>query len=93
MCVGGEKLDNFAVSTYMESMTKNAAPLIVPQDFPELGMLVWNRDPARPIAREQAFEIYERNWRHVDAEHLTVEEAELIEDLTKEFGHGHMMSA
>src|SRR3546814_19120494 len=38
---------------------------ITPQDFPELRLLVWNRDPASPIAAEDAFRIYERNWRHV----------------------------
>ncbi|MCR6634982.1 hypothetical protein [Devosia sp.] len=74
-------------------MDRHHADMIVPKDFPELGMLAWNRDAARPIDREEAFELYERNWRHVDAEHLTVEEAELIEDLTEEFGHGHRMFA
>ncbi|WDR04395.1 hypothetical protein PSQ19_12745 [Devosia algicola] len=37
--------------------------------------------------------LYERNWRHVDADHLTTEEADLIEDLTQEFGHGYRMFA
>ena len=74
-------------------MARHHAELIVPNDFPELGMLAWNRDPARPIEPEEAFELYERNWRHVDAEHLTTEEAELIADLTQEFGHGHRMFA
>jgi hypothetical protein len=74
-------------------MAKHHAELIVPKDFPELGMLVWNRDAARPIDREEAFELYERNWRHVDADHLTTEEANLIEDLTQEFGHGYRVFA
>lgn len=65
--------------------------MVVPKDFPEPGMLVWNRDPARPIARREAFELYERNWRHVDAEHLTAAEARLIDEPTDEFGHGHRL--
>ena len=75
------------------AMAKHHAALIVPKDFPELGMLVWNRDNARPIEREEAFELYERNWRHVDAEHLTPAEAQLIEALTQEFGQGHLLVA
>ena len=41
---------------------------IVPAEFPELALLVWNRDPTRAIPAEEAFALYERNWRHVDRE-------------------------
>ena len=61
---------------------------IVPAEFPELKMLVWNRDPARPIAAEEAFHLYERNWRHVNADRLTPREAQLIRRLTDQFGNG-----
>jgi hypothetical protein len=77
----------------MVAMARMDADLIVPKDFPELGMLAWNRDPARPIPRDEALALYERNWRHVDAEHLTAAEAELIEELAEEFGHGHLLVA
>jgi hypothetical protein len=73
-------------------MDKPLSGLIVPADYPELKLLVWNRDPARPIEAEEAFQLYERNWRHVDAERLTSKEAELIEMLTTEFGRGHMFT-
>ena len=61
---------------------------IVPAEFPELKMLVWNRDPTRPIAAEDAFHLYERNWRHVHADRLTRSEAELVRRLTDQFGNG-----
>ena len=77
----------------MTSMTEVRAAMIVPKDFPELGLLAWNRDATRPIARQEAFELYDRNWRHVDAEHLTAREAALIDELTQEFGHGFRMFA
>ena len=80
-------------STFVDQQAIWLAALIVPKDFPELGMLVWNRDNARPIEREEAFELYERNWRHVDAEHLTPAEARLIEALAQEFGQGHLLVA
>ena len=77
----------------MTSMIETRAAMIVPKDFPELGLLAWNRDAARPIDRQEAFELYDRNWRHVDADHLTPREAALIDELTEEFGHGFRMFA
>lgn len=65
--------------------------MIVPADYPELKTLVWNRDPARPIPAEEAFAIYERNWRFVNAEHLTEREAKLIRELTDTFGKGVLL--
>lgn len=64
---------------------------IVPADFPELKLLAWNRDVAHPIPAEEAFELYERNWRFVDAEHLTTREAKLIQELTRVFGNGVLL--
>lgn len=32
---------------YIPGMTTDAETMIVPNDFPELKGLVWNRDPAR----------------------------------------------
>lgn len=55
-------------------------------------MLVWNRDDARPIPRDEALALYERNWRFVDTEHLTPREAKLINELVDEFGHGMMLA-
>lgn len=58
-------------------------------DYPELKDLTWNRrDPLIP-ARE-AFELYERNWRFVDREHLTDGERRLIERLKDEYGNGEL---
>jgi hypothetical protein len=51
-------------------------------------MLAWNRDAARPISAEEAFHLYKRNWRQVDAERLTLAEAELVRRLTAQFGKG-----
>ncbi|RUM96930.1 hypothetical protein EET67_15440 [Pseudaminobacter arsenicus] len=61
---------------------------IIPAKFPELNKLAWNRDPRRPLAADEAFALYERNWRFVDREHLTDREASLIRKLGKKYGHG-----
>jgi hypothetical protein len=73
-------------------MDNATAEMIVPADFPELRTLVWNRDPTRPIAGEEALQIYERNWRFVDASHLTESEAALIERLKRQFGNGVLLT-
>ncbi|MCO5065195.1 MAG: hypothetical protein M9924_12380 [Rhizobiaceae bacterium] len=61
---------------------------IIPAAFPELRKLVWNRDPAQPLAAEEAFALYDRNWRFVDQQALTERETILIKDLGHQFGHG-----
>jgi hypothetical protein len=65
-------------------------PVVVPADFGELRMLVWNQDPHRPLPAQDAFAIYERNWRHVDVNRMTQDEAELVRSLADAFGHGVM---
>jgi len=64
---------------------------VVPAAYPELALLAWNRDPSRPMAADEAFALYERNWRHVDKDRLTPREADLIRDLTARFGRGHFL--
>lgn len=72
-------------------MRKNAATMIVPNDFPELKSLVWNRDPARAIPACEAFALYERNWRFVDTGRLTEREMRLIRDLAAAYGNGVLL--
>lgn len=65
--------------------------MILPAEFPELQALLWNRDALRAIPAEEAFALYERNWRFVDQHRLTPRERWLIDELTREFGHGAML--
>ncbi|MCW4116117.1 hypothetical protein NPA31_014215 [Aurantimonas sp. MSK8Z-1] len=64
---------------------------IVPADYPQLSKLVWSRDPARPITSEEAFRLYEANWRHVDDGQLTPAESALIHALAKAHGNGRLL--
>jgi hypothetical protein len=73
-------------------MTADIAPMIVPAEFPELQALAWNRDVARPIPAEEAFALYERNWRFIDQKRLTAREKRLIRDLADKFGHGVLLT-
>lgn len=58
-------------------------------EFPQLALLAWNR-VVREIDEEEAFALYEHNWRFVDVEHLIPCEADLIARLTQQYGHGVM---
>jgi hypothetical protein len=49
-------------------------------DHPSLALLCWNRD-LEYMAREDAFRLYERNWRLLEVEHLARDERALIDDL------------
>lgn len=56
-------------------------------DYPQLRDLAWNRSDEM-IPASEAFALYERNWRFVEAERLEDGERALIERLKIEFGHG-----
>jgi hypothetical protein len=55
-------------------------------DYPQLRDLAWNRIDAF-IAAKEAFQLYERNWRLLDAEALDERERALIEHLRTAFGN------
>ena len=55
--------------------------------FPNLALLIWNQD-VEYLTRKDAFQLYERNWRHIDEAHLPAHERALIDELALEFGHG-----
>ena len=56
-------------------------------DYPQMRLLAWNR-VVRDIPADEAFALYEANWRFVDQDELTVNEAALINRLIKQHGKG-----
>jgi hypothetical protein len=64
---------------------------VVPEQFPQLATLVWNRDPARPLPGREALSLYERNWRFVDRDQMTDDETLLIRALAERFGNGILL--
>jgi hypothetical protein len=71
----------------------DAAVMIVPAEFPQLRMLAWSRDVTHPIPAEEAFALYERNWRFVDKDQMTEREMQLIRSLADRFGRGVLLAA
>ena len=67
--------------------TENNIPVTVQlADYPQLAALAWQVRGSTEISARAAFDIYERNERHIEQEKLTPEEAGLIDGLRKVFG-------
>lgn len=60
-------------------------------DYESLALLAWNRS-GRFVTRSEAFQLYERNWRHVDGDALSDKERKLINDLAREYGRGIILA-
>lgn len=56
-------------------------------DYPQLTLLAWQRQ-SKEINADEAFALYEANWRFVDEEALTGPERKLIERLARVYGNG-----
>ncbi|MDZ7644056.1 MAG: hypothetical protein U5K76_07470 [Woeseiaceae bacterium] len=57
------------------------------RDYPQLSDLAWNRTDEF-IPANEAFRLYERNWRFVELDRLDGRERKLIDRLASEYGGG-----
>jgi hypothetical protein len=64
-------------------------PTLNVDDYPQLALLAWSR-VLREITEEEAFALYERNWRFVDVDALTAVERSFIDKMTDRYGKGVM---
>jgi transcriptional regulator with XRE-family HTH domain len=60
-------------------------------DYPALKQLAWQLPGVTELSPAQALDLYERNWRHVDREHLLPHERRLIQALIDELGGGRLL--
>jgi transcriptional regulator with XRE-family HTH domain len=54
-------------------------------DYPQLAALAWQMDAQMVLSPREAFDVYERNARHLRADELTPREKTLIENLRRVF--------
>jgi transcriptional regulator with XRE-family HTH domain len=54
-------------------------------DFPKLKELAWQVHGTGELSPREALDVYERNWRHLDAASLSAEEADLLDSLRRAF--------
>jgi len=60
-------------------------------EYPQLKRLAWQLHGVDELTPEQAFGLYERNWRHVDVEALEAKEKALVAALTAQLGGGRLL--
>lgn len=59
--------------------------------YPQLAQLAWNLAPGSELSAQEAFGLYERNWRHVEPDHLVPRERALLRRLERTVGKGVML--
>jgi transcriptional regulator with XRE-family HTH domain len=60
--------------------------------YPQLMGIAWHlADKDMELTPEEAFALYERNWRHVDLDRLLPKERALIDGLTATVGKGVLL--
>lgn len=60
------------------------------ENYAQLRDLCWNRPTNTVLAGQDALALYERNWRFVEKDALTVEEQRLLNLLVARYGNGVM---
>ena len=78
-------------STTTQSQASPDLPAAIPvsvvlANFPQLAALAWQVQGVAAVSPREAFDIYERNERHIDRANLTPEEENLIAGLEKVLG-------
>ena len=57
-------------------------------NYPNLKPVAWHLRDGVELTDEEAFQLIERNWRHIDLSELTSDELALIDRLTATCGNG-----
>ncbi len=54
-------------------------------DYPQLKSLAWQINKKHDLTPEEALNIYERNWRHIDQKSISIKEKKIIDLLLAHF--------
>lgn len=60
-------------------------------DFKQLKKLAWQLKGSKELSAEEALNLYERNWRHIDLKNLDKREEKLIRTLLSAFGRERLL--
>jgi transcriptional regulator with XRE-family HTH domain len=83
----GIGLTGKATPAQFESDLYAAVPVsVVLADFPQLAALAWQVQGVDAVSPREAYDIYERNKRHIDRANLSLEEEALISSLETVLG-------
>ncbi|HRO59675.1 MAG TPA: hypothetical protein PK177_11010 [Burkholderiaceae bacterium] len=60
-------------------------------DYPQLRLAAWHVEDSTLLTAQEALDLYERNWRHIDVEKMSDRERELLDKLVKGPGKGRLL--
>jgi transcriptional regulator with XRE-family HTH domain len=60
-------------------------------DYPQLKRLAWQLKDTTEVTAEEALDLYERNWRHLEHDKLSARERQLIEELLARLGRSDLL--
>ena len=60
-------------------------------NYKQLKRLAWQLKGTKEMTPKEALDLYERNWRHVDAKAMDSRERELLEMLLAAFGRERLL--
>ena len=61
------------------------------EDHPQLARLAWQLHGVTEVTPAEALSLYERNWRHVDPDHMEPRERALLQALAATLGGGRLL--
>ena len=60
-------------------------------DYKQLKRLAWQLKGTQELSPQEALDLYERNWRHVDQKAMDARERKFLEDLLAAFGRERLL--
>lgn len=59
--------------------------------YPQLKRLAWQLQDTKEVSPQEALDLYERNWRHVDLKTMDPQEREFLNSLLLAFGRKRLL--
>ena len=85
---GGPGTEDAAAQTPAQ---RPVPPRVRLAEYPQLRRLAWHMNGAADISPQEALNLYERNWRHIDQSELGAGERGLLQTLVSHLGGGRML--
>lgn len=71
--------------------TKTIPKTIRLDDYKQLKRLAWQLKGTKEISAQEALDLYERNWRHLDIESMNAREQKFLKALLAAFGRERLL--
>lgn len=81
----------YAAKPLQNKRTQKISKNIRIADYKQLKKLAWQLKGTKELSAEEALNLYERNWRHIDLKNLDKREENLIRTLLRAFGRERLL--